>query len=108
MSNALLEGIRATVIERAYRFTLHAADRMGERRISVGEIEEALLSREAEVIEDYRHDLRGASCLVLGRTKAARPLHVHCTYPPNVAVVTAYEPRAEEWIGLRIRKVSDR
>ena len=107
MSNALLEGIRVAVNERSYRFTPHAADRMSERRITVGDIEEALLSQKAEVIEDYPNDPRGASCLILGVTKASRPLHVQCTYPPNVAVVPAYEPRAEEWTDWRTRRVSE-
>ena len=104
MEKALPEGIQARIKERDYRFTLHAGDRMTERHISVGEIEEALLSSRAEVIEDYPEDPRSPSCLVLGITKGGRLLHIQCTYPPNVAVITAYEPKSEEWIDWRIRK----
>ena len=77
---------------------------MTERDISVRNLEEALLSVEAEVIEDYPEDPRGPSCLILGFTSDGRPWHIQCTYPPNVAVVTAYEPRPEEWVGWRRRK----
>jgi hypothetical protein len=77
---------------------------MTERHVSVKEVEEALLSGEAEVIEDYLEDPRGPSCLVLGRTGDRRPLHIQCTYPPNVAVITAYEPNPEEWVNWRIRR----
>lgn len=104
MQKALLEGIQAKVKGRNYRFTLHAGDRMTERHISVKEVEEALLSGGAEVIEDYPEDPRGPSCLVLGITRGGRPLHIQCTYPPNVAVITAYEPNPEEWIDWRIRR----
>lgn len=94
-------------MNRAYRFTIHAADRMIERDISAAELEEALLGGEAEVIEDYPSDPRGASCLVLGVTNRGRVLHAQCTYPPNVAIVTAYEPRADEWVDRRRRVLHD-
>ena len=104
MEKALLEGIQARVKERDYRFTLHAGGRMTERHISVEEVEEALLSSDAEVIEDYPEDPRSPSCLILGMAGDGRPLHIQCTYAPNVAVITAYEPKSEEWIDWRIRK----
>ncbi|MBI2305276.1 MAG: DUF4258 domain-containing protein [Chloroflexi bacterium] len=104
MEKTLLEGIQAGVKKRDYRFTLHAGDRMTEGHISVRETEEALLSSDAEMIEDYPEDRRGLSCLILGITGGRRPLHIQCTYPPNVVVITAYEPKAEEWIDWKVRK----
>ena len=104
MRKALLEEIQTKLDGRDYRFTLHASDRMIERHISVREVEEAVLSNVAEVIEDYPEDTRGPSCLILGVTERGRPLHIQCTYPPNVAVVTAYEPEPDEWIDWRTRK----
>lgn len=58
----------------------------------------------AEVIEDYPDDQRGSSCLVLGVTAKGRPLHVQCSYPPDVVVITAYEPEAGEWLNWRTRR----
>jgi len=29
---------------------------------------------------------------------------MQCTYPPRVAVITAYEPKSDEWVEWRIRK----
>ncbi len=104
MEKALLEAIQAKVKERDYRFTLHAGDRMTERHIAVREVEEALLSSSAELIEDYPEDPRSPSCLILGITESGQPLHIQCTYAPNVAVITAYEPKAEEWIEWKIRR----
>lgn len=100
----MLEDIKSAIRAREYRFTLHAGDRMTERDISVQNPEEALLSVEAEVIEDYAADPRGSSCLILGFTSDGRPGHIQCTYPPNVAVITAYEPSTQEWDGWRLRK----
>ena len=104
MEKALLGEIQARVKDRDYYFTLHAGDRTIERHIAVREVEEALLSESAEVIEDYPEDPRSPSCLILGMTGNSRPLHIQCTYAPNVAVITAYEPKAEEWIDWRIRR----
>ncbi len=64
--------------------------------------------RIGEVIEDYPQDKYGPSCLVLGRTRAGRPLHVHCTYPsrPLLKIITAYEPGLTEWdASLKHRKM---
>lgn len=104
MEKALLGEIQARVKNRDYYFTLHAGDRMIERHIAVREVEEVLLSESAEVIEDYPEDPRSPSCLILGITDSGRPLHIQCTYAPNVAVITAYEPKADEWINWRVRK----
>jgi hypothetical protein len=99
-----LAAIQNQFKDRNYRFTLHAGERMTKRHIAVREVEEAILSPSAEIIEDYPEDPRGASCLIMGATENTRRLHVQCTYSPNVAVITAYEPQTEEWIDWRIRK----
>ena len=104
MDKRLLEGIQSKIKQRDYYFTLHAGERLIERHISVREIEEVISSDSAEVIEDYPEDLRSPSCLIFGITEAGRLLHIQCTYSPNVAVVTAYEPKPEEWIEWRIRR----
>lgn len=104
MVDSLLEAIRAEVKRGTYRFTLHAGERMIERHIAVGEVREALLSEGAEIIENYPDDPRGSSCLVLSMTANGRPLHVQCSYPPNVAVITAYEPEPSEWLDGRTRR----
>ena len=74
------------------------------RMISVREIREAIQT--AILIEDYPDDKYGPSCLLLGFTLAARPLHVQCSYPtrPIVKVITVYEPDPADWIELRVRK----
>lgn len=97
MDKALVDLIQELVRNREYLYTIHAGDRMTERQIAVEEVEQALLSDGVEVVEDYPDDPRGPSCLVLGFTRQGKPLHVHCTRPPGLAVITAYEPDVSEW-----------
>ena len=103
---APLDDIRAKVAARQYEFSKHAVDQTIIRDISVGELEEALANR-SQVIEDYPDDKYGPSCLILGFTKAGRPLHVQCSYPtrPLVKIVTVYEPDPDLWIECKIRKI---
>ena len=104
MIESLLDGIQAEIIKGNHRFTIHAGERMIERHIAVSEVTEAVLSDSAEVIEDYPDDPRGFSCLVLGMTAKGRPLHVQCSYPPSVVIITAYEPEPTEWLDWRTRR----
>lgn len=103
----MLQEIQARVRAGDYHFTLHAGYRLTQRHISVFDVEDAVLSARAEIIEDYPDDPRGPSCLILGFTSDARPFHVQLSYPPHVAVVTAYEPNTEEWTNSRTRKAED-
>jgi len=89
-------------ILRVYRkkvlFTRHALNQMNlaERMILRKEVSEAIESD--EVVEDYPNDPRGHSCLLMGRTRDERVIHVVCA--PKVdylAVVTVYTPSLLEW-----------
>jgi len=101
----MLEEIQAKILRREYEFSKHAVDQSIIRDISIVEVEEAISGR-IEVVEDYPDDKYGPSCLILGFTKAGRPLHLQCSYPsrPVMKVVTLYEPDPEVWINFRIRK----
>ena len=103
----MLAEIRSKMLRRQYEFSRHAVDQSILRDISVPELEEAISSR-SEVIEDYPDDKYGPSCLILGYTKAGRPLHVQCGYPsrPLVKIVTLYEPDPQLWSNLRIRRTN--
>lgn len=104
MIESLLDEIQVEIRRGGYRFTIYAGDRMIERHIAVSGVEEAILSGSAEIIEDYPNDPRGSSCLLLGMMAKGRPLHVQCSYPPSVVVVTAYEPEPTEWLDWRTRR----
>ncbi len=101
----LIDEIRAKFERRQYEFSKHAVDQSIIRDISVAEVEDAIGGR-SEVIEDYPDDKYGPSCLILGFTKAGRPLHVQCSYPsrPLVKIITLYEPDPDLWIDFRVRR----
>ena len=100
----LIEEIRRKFAQDAFEFSKHAADQSLLRSILVTEIREA--AQTAEIIEDYPDDKYGPSCLLLGFTRAKRPLHIQCSYPPRplLKIITVYEPSAGEWMDYRKRR----
>ena len=102
---ATIELIRSKVLRKQYEFSKHAVDQSILRGISVAELEEAIGGL-SELIEDYPDDKYGPSCLILGFTKAGRPLHVQCSYPsrPLIKIITLYQPDPNQWMDFRIRK----
>ena len=101
----MLEEIQNKILQRQYEFSKHAVDQSIIRDISVAEMEEAISGR-CEIIEDYPDDKYGPSCLILGFTKAGRPLHLQCSYPsrPLIKIITLYEPDPDLWVDFKVRK----
>lgn len=97
-----IKGIRDKIKRGKYRFSNHAVKRMIKRSISRHEVEEVILR--GEIIEEYPDDKYSPSCLVYGRTKRGKDLHVQISLPPTVVVITTYEPDPEEWINYKIRR----
>jgi hypothetical protein len=94
--------IQEQVSKSAYQWRRHALQRSIERSIAEEEVVEILLN--GEIIEEYPEDKYGPSCLILGRTQSGRPLHVQCSLPPTIWIITLYEPDPQEWIDWRSRK----
>ncbi len=85
-----------------YYWRQHAIERSIERQVAEVEVAEVILS--GEIIEEYSEDKYGPSCLIFGRTRTGRPIHVQCSLPPSVWIITLYEPNPDEWINFRKRK----
>jgi len=69
---------------------------LAERMILRKEVCEVIESD--EVVEDYPNDPRGHSCLLIGRTRDGRIIHVVCVPKEDyLAVVTVYSPSLLEW-----------
>jgi hypothetical protein len=96
--------IGAKVARNEFEFSQHAVDQSILRNISVRELREALI--DCELIENYPSDKYGPSCLVLGFTKARRPLHIQCSYPSRrvLRIITLYEPDPTRWIDFKKRR----
>ncbi len=99
-----IDEIRAKVSSSNFEYSQHAVDQSILRRITVHELREVIAT--AEIIEDYPNDKYGPSCLVLGFTRAGRPIHVQCSDPsrPVLKIVTLYEPDSTQWIEFRTRR----
>ncbi len=83
-------------------FTDHALRQMARRSITDEKVCEAILA--GEIIEQYPDDKYSPSCLILGKTHQGRPLHVQCSAPPRVRIVTVYQPNPDEWLDNRYRR----
>ncbi len=94
--------IQEQVRNGAYYWRKHAIRRSIERDVAEEEVVEVLLT--GEIIEEYPEDKYGPSCLIYGRTQVGRPLHVQCSLPPTVWLITVYEPDPKEWSSGKIRK----
>jgi hypothetical protein len=95
--NEIIEVIKGQV----YRFS-ECGKKMIRRSIQRMEVEEAL--NKGEIIEHYPEDKYSPSCLIYGKTKTGRDLHVRVSLPPTVVIITTYEPDPKEWINFRARR----
>jgi hypothetical protein len=100
----LIEEIQDKVEAGLIEFSEHATERSIRRNISVHDVLHAIA--DGVVIEDYPEDKYGPSCLIFGRDRKGRPLHVQVSYPsrPLVKVITLYEPDPALWINYRFRR----
>lgn len=98
----MLEAIRLAVQRGDHRYTVHAQGRMALRRITDQEVQQAILSPGAEVIEEYLIDKYSPSYLIYGVTARGRVLHVQANH--HGVIVTVYEPDPGEWIDLKRRR----
>ena len=98
----IIKKIKDKIQKGEYRFSDHAVKRMISRSIDRSEVEDVITR--GEVIEEYPDDKYSPSCLIYGRTKKGRDLHVQASLPPAVIIITVYEPESSEWINYKIRR----
>ena len=93
----IVERLREQAEKESIRLTIHGHQEMVAENISYAALCESLL--ESQVIESYPEHQRGACCLVCGRTRSGRYLHLVCTTTLEVIVViTIYEPKLPKWV----------
>jgi len=98
-----IKDIKDRILNGEYEFRKHALERASSRGINPFEIKEALL--EGEIIESYPDDPRGSSCLIYGKSRKGKNLHIVCGLAHNIVwIITAYEPSEKEWINYRRRR----
>ncbi len=97
-----LQKIQTKIHQGDFRFSDHAVKRMISRKIVREELEQAISN--GEVIEEYPDDKYSPTCLIYGKSKSGRHLHVHVSVPRKVVVITAYDPDPAEWDNYRTRR----
>lgn len=82
----------------------HAAMRFNQRGIKIKEIRSAVDN--GEIIEQYPEDYPYPSCLILGKTSDAKPVHVVISDEGSMCrIITAYFPDPDKWdLQFRVRK----
>ena len=76
--------------------TQHSRRRMAERGVALADVMSAIGN--GEIIEQYPDDFPFPSCLILGKAKDSRQLHVVASVNENlIYLITAYYPDAERW-----------
>ena len=97
MSDQFLLTVREAAGKRVL-YLPHALDAMNAPvdLITVEEVRAVVL--EGEIIENYPDDVRGHSCLMLGRGVLGRPIHVVCSPKEDyLAIITVYLPDERRW-----------
>jgi len=96
--------IKEKVKEHEYEFSAHADNERQSDKISVAEVENALL--QGELLEHYPDDPRGSSCLILGYGNEGYPIHIVCgkTLLGTMRIITVYTPALPKWVNPRTRR----
>lgn len=92
-----LDFIRAEIEKQNYEISLHADDERIADHLTISQLEFVFLK--GEIIEEYPHDTRGESCLILGYTLEGTPVHVVCGKNPagHLILITVYIPTMPKW-----------
>lgn len=95
--------IKQFIKKKNYLFSEHADEERTKDKLTVKEIEEAILS--GKVIEERLDDPRGESRLIAGKSKNYKRIHIVVGLRfGKPVIVTNYLPSKDEWIGGTIRK----
>ena len=83
--------IKQQVETDSYFFSQHGDNERINDNLTIFEVEEALLN--GQILEDYKDNKRGESCLVVGFTKSGKPIHIVCGIQnESLVIITVYIP----------------
>lgn len=95
--------IQDLIRKRRYLFSEHADEERTKDQLTIGEVEQAILS--GEIIDERLDDPRGESRLVAGETEGGKLIHIVIGLRFNTPViVTVYTSSKEKWIYGKMRK----
>ena len=101
--DVMLAQIQKQAAAEMVRVTQHAQKEMDEEEITLDEVLAAIAN--GQILEDYAEHKRGSCCLLYGRTKQERHLHIVCTTSqPLLVIITVYSPTLPKWISPTRRR----
>ena len=102
----ILNRIRTLATSGNVRVTQHAQIEMAEEDFVLEDVFEAI--ENGRILENYPDHKRGACCLLGGRNRDERDLHVVCTTEnPILIIITVYEPLPPKWVTPTERRPSE-
>ena len=91
-----IECIRKYINQRNIIWTKHCLNRINKRDILISDIKTAILN--GKIIEYYYNDYPYPSCLITGKNKDEKTIHIVCGIKDNlVYMITAYYPDSDKW-----------
>lgn len=99
-----LEWIKTKIHKGKYEISSHAEEERQADKISLTEIEKAILN--GEILENYPKDPRGESCLILGYAEEGYPIHIVCgkIKSEKIRIITVYIPALPKWLDAKTRR----
>ena len=91
-----IENIKNCIIQKSIYWTKHCLNRINQRNILISDVKKAIMN--GKIIEYYYDDYPNPSCLISGKDKNKRILHIVCGMKDNIVyMITAYYPDSKEW-----------
>lgn len=101
-----IEWFRAKVRASDYEVASHADEERQVEKVTMADLEEAVIT--GEIIEDYaaRNDPRGHACLLSGKSRAGDPIHmvVAKTVSERMRICTVYRPTEDRFKDAKFRR----
>lgn len=91
-----IEVIREYLKKKNILWTKHCLNRINQRDILISDIEVAI--NNGKIIEYYYDDYPYPSCLILGRDRNSKEIHIVCGICEEyIYMITAYHPNIDKW-----------
>ncbi len=91
-----IETIKKYVEKRKIDWTVHCLNRLNQRNISIIDVKNAINT--GRIIEYYYDDYPYPSCLILGKSRKGKLIHIVCGISNElVHMITAYYPDIDKW-----------
>jgi len=97
-----IEFIKEKIKADEYEISFHAEKERYTEKIKIDDIENAIYN--GVILENYKKDPRGESCLILGYSQN-QPIHIVCGYTSkqDIRIITVYLPKMPKWVNERTR-----